>query len=123
MARYWQATTFTGFYVEGRNQEKRLAQQLHDALDGTRLDNVMGAGIYVWLGKTEDPSLRIKDIGDRTLVEIMVIDRSLLPRKAAGVPAVEEGEGADAGVVEAPVIPPTGGPVEDLRMRVDGVLG
>jgi hypothetical protein len=123
MARYWQATTFKGFYVEGRDQERQIAQQLSDALGGTKTSEIMGAGVYLWLSDADDPALRIKDIGDRSLVEFMLVDRSVIKKKAVK-PKPDAAESEASGVVaEAPKLPPTGGPVEDLFMRVDGVLG
>jgi hypothetical protein len=121
MARYWQATTFNGFYAEGRNQERQIAQQLFDALGGIRTDEIMGAGVYVWLSNTEDPEIRVKDIGDRTLVEVMFIDRTVIPKKA-GKPKVEPVEGEVEAPAAAPEIPPPSGPVQDLMMKVEGVL-
>lgn len=123
MARYWQAKTFTGFYVEGRNQERQVAQQLSDALGGSKTEEIMGAGIYVWLAKALDPELRVKDLGDRTLIEVIVVDRSVIKKKkkAKAVPAAAEGE--EEGEAAAPAAPPEPGPVEALLAKVDGVLG
>jgi hypothetical protein len=133
MARYWQAKTFLGFYVEGRNLERRLAQTLSEGLGGeTRTEEIMGAGIYMWLGRNPDPSLRIKDIGDRTLIELVAVDRSLVarkPKRTAPPTPVEEAEGAEtiepaagAESVEAPVATETPEALEDLRSQVEGIL-
>ncbi|MFO7769429.1 MAG: hypothetical protein R6W82_10810 [bacterium] len=122
MARYWKAKTFEGFYVEGRQQEHRLAEQFMEALGGVKIDEVMGAGVYVWLEEGDDPSLRVKDIGDRTLVEVLVIDRSvILPRTPRPAEPLEGEEAEEAAPeVEAPAV---GGDVEDLLTRIDGILG
>ena len=121
MASYWQATTFNGFYAEGRNQERQIAQQLSDALGGVRTDEIMGAGVYIWLSKSEDPGIRVKDLGDRTLIEVMFIDRSVIPRRAKK-PKVEPVEGEVEAPAAAPQIPPTSGPVEERMAKVEGVL-
>lgn len=122
MARYWKAKTFEGFYVEGRNQERRLAEQFMEALGGKKQEEVMGAGFYVWLQERDDPSLRVKDLGDRTLIEVLVIDRSVLPPRTPRPAEPLEGEEAEevAEEVEAPAV---GGDVGDLVMKIDGILG
>jgi len=75
MARYWQSTTFKGFYVEGRHQDRTIAEQLLEALQVVKMSKeIMGAGFYLWLKKGADPALRIKDIGDRTLVELLELE-------------------------------------------------
>ena len=72
MARYWQSTTIKGFFVEGRHQDRTIAEQLFEALDGGKIsDEIMGAGFYIWLPKQSDPCLRIKDLGDRTVVVLL----------------------------------------------------
>lgn len=114
MARYWEATTFTGFYVEGRNLERSLASALAQALGGRESEPIMGAGIYIWLQDDEDPSLRVKDLGDRALIEMIVVDRTVFPKKEPGSVEADEAAGA---------LPPSGGDLEDLKMKVDGILG
>jgi hypothetical protein len=121
MARYWQATTFNGFYAEGRNQERQIAQQLSDALGGIRTDEIMGAGVYVWLSNAEDPELRVKDIGDRTLVEVMFIDRTVMPKRAEK-PKVRPVEGEGEAPAAAPESPTPSDPAKDLLKKVEGVL-
>jgi len=140
MARYWQSMTFNGFYVEGRHQDRTIANQLSDALDGRKVsEEIMGAGYYVWLGKDRDPALRVKDLGDRTLVELVLTERPIIPKKKSK-PALDkevEVEVEVEGEVESEVevkplekagitpekVPLEGGTVEELRMRVDEVLG
>jgi hypothetical protein len=130
MARYWQATTFLGFYVEGRNLERRLAQTLTAGLGGeARTEEIMGAGIYLWLGHNADPSLRVKDIGDRALIELVAVDRSVIPHKpkrtapptpAEGEEMVEPVESVET--EEAPVEVETSQALENLRLQVEGIL-
>lgn len=160
MARYWQSVTFNGFYVEGRHQDRTIANRLSDALDGRKVsEEIMGAGYYIWLGKDSDPALRVKDLGDRTLIELMLAKRPIIPKKKSK-PAPDEEvevevevegevesevEGEVEGEVEVKVegevegevevkpleeagiapaeAPPQRGATEELRMRVDEVLG
>lgn len=135
MARYWQAKTFLGYYVEGRNQERSFTQMLIDGIgEEARTEEIMGAGIYIWFGKQPDPSLRVKDIGDRTLIELVHVERSLVARRtkpATATPteaaeevaaeAVPETEPTDAleEVTPIEVLPPE---LENLRLQVEGVL-
>lgn len=126
MARYWQSTTFNGFYVEGYHQDRTIANHLLEVLEGAKISKeIMGAGFYVWLKKGADPALRIKDLSDRTLIELL-LPESPAPKKAKS-PVVSEGEveGEVAGAPpevpeEIPVLP---GALEDLYQRVDTALG
>ncbi len=141
MARYWQSTTIKGFFVEGRHQDRTIAEQLFEALDGGKIsDEIMGAGFYVWLKKQSNPCLRIKDIGDRTVVELLTRDRPVKARKKPKPETATEETGemeAEAGdVIEAPheaefieetddteVIPPVPTALEKLSNKVDEALG
>ena len=141
MARYWQSTTIKGFFVEGRHQDRKIAEQLFEALDGGKIsDEIMGAGFYIWLQKQSDPCLRIKDIGDRTVVELLIRDRPAKARKKpkpetateeTGEIATETGE-----VTEAPLdaeyiketgdtdaIPPVLTELEEMFNNVNEALG
>jgi hypothetical protein len=132
MARYWQAKTFLGYYIEGRNQERSLTDMLIDGIgEEARTEEIMGAGIYIWFGKKADPSLRVKDIGDRTLIELVHVERSLVARrpKPATAPPVEgiaaetDSETEPTEVLEEvtplEVLPPE---LENLRLQVEGIL-
>ena len=115
MARYWQSTTIKGFFVEGRHQDRTIAEQLLEALDGGKIsDEIMGAGFYVWLQKQNDPCLRIKDIGDRTVVEILTREQ---PAKARKKPkpetSTEEPEEMEAEAGEITEVPPGAGFIEE----------
>ena len=81
MARYWQSSTFNGFFVEGNRQDQTLTELLSEALEGIKTKEIIGAGFYIWLDKG-DPKIRVKDLADRTLVELLVPEApSSLSRK------------------------------------------
>lgn len=141
MARYWQSTTIKGFFVEGRHQNRTIAEQLFEALDGGKIsDEIMGAGFYIWLQKQSDPCLRIKDIGDRTVVELLIRDQPAKarkkpkPKKATEEPAEMESEAGE--ITGAPtevdfieetddteVIPQAPTALEEMFDKVNEALG
>jgi len=117
MARYWQSTTIKGFFVEGRHRDRTIADQLFEALDGGKIsDEIMGAGFYIWLPKQSDPCLRIKDIGDRTVIELLTRDvPAKVRKKKKPEKVVEEPGEMEAGADEITEAPP----YEDIIDKVD----
>ena len=41
MARYWQSSTFSGFFVEGNRQDRTLTEQLSEALEGEERERLL----------------------------------------------------------------------------------
>jgi|GEM_PF-1733549 len=101
MARYWQAKTLYGFYVEGVHQDRTIAEKLLETFNGVKMsDEILGAGFYVWLQKGADPALRVKDLSDRTIIEVLLPDTPVKSKPAA--PAEDEEETAATAVEETP---------------------
>ena len=136
MARYWQSSTFNGFFVEGNRQDRTLTEQLSEALEGIRTKEIIGAGFYIWLDKG-DPKIRVKDLADRTLVELLVPEAPVKPVKKEKKPKikdelpVEGEEGVEEAVEPEPEpepeeeeeLPPVPGELEILRTQIDEILG
>jgi len=133
MARYWQSSTFNGFFVEGNRQDRTITERLSEVLEGIEHKEVIGAGFYLWLDKG-DPKIRIKDLADRTLIELLVEDPPIKKKKAPKVKQMAEGEetGDESGESEVPEvfepaveedIPAEPGALEILTTQVDEILG
>lgn len=134
MARYWQSSTFNGFFVEGSRQDRTITELLSEALEGIKTKEVIGAGFYIWLDK-DDPIIRVKDLADRTLVELLVPEAPQKKTKKPKIkeePPVEDEEGVEEVVEIEPEeeeeeeeeeLPPTPGDLEILRTQVDDILG
>jgi len=94
MARYWQAKTLHGFYVEGTLQDRSIAEKLLESFEGVKMsEEILGAGFYLWLTRGADPALRVKDLSDRTVIEVLLPET---PVKTKPAPEVE-GEESEAG--------------------------
>jgi hypothetical protein len=96
MARYWQSSTFNGFFVEGNRQDRTIAERLSESLEGIETREVIGAGIYIWLDKG-DPKIRVKDLADRTLIELLVEDPPVRKKKQKAPKVSETAEGEEPG--------------------------
>ncbi len=137
MARYWQSSTFNGFFVEGNRQDRTITERLSEVLEGIEHREVIGAGFYLWLDKG-DPKIRIKDLADRTLIELLVEDPPVKKKKVPKVKDEAPAEGEETGegeeAVESDVrevsgaaveeeIPAEPGELEVLTTRIEEILG